>query len=178
MLLNSHLLNIMKQLLNLTVETCGSISIIDDKNVYLELQTTGKELPDKCTHLFYRPHIFHTHVLKNKSYPSTQDIIKVMKKHEIVSSLIVTHWGIWEICCPIKMKINEKDETNVRLFIQKQLNRLHSKKLDESLIYNVITTLETQYNKNFDFGFSIKFKNWTTLDKYNYMQSECKSKTK
>lgn len=164
----------MKQLLNISTETCGSVNITPNNNVYLELQTTGTETPEKCSYVFYRPHIFHTHVLKNKSYPSPDDILKVVKRHEIVSSLVVTHWGIWEICCPIKMKINEKSELGMKTYIQKQVNRMYNKSLDEKLINDIIENLENQYNKNFDFGFTIKFQSWSKLDNDDKFKTKCK----
>lgn len=41
--------------------------------------------------------IWHTHGLKHKSYPSVEDIMKVVVNDEITQSYIFTQWGIWKL---------------------------------------------------------------------------------
>ena len=42
--------------------------------------------------------LFHSHPISSYSYPSVEDILLVIKKHDIVKrSIIATKWGIWDI---------------------------------------------------------------------------------
>jgi len=51
-----------------------------------------------CSHVVYSRHLFHSHPRRSRSYPSGEDIIKVLKHWDkIVNSVIATKWGIWVI---------------------------------------------------------------------------------
>ena len=51
-----------------------------------------------CSHQEYSSNILHTHPLSSYAYPSTEDVIKVIKKYgKVVNSLIGTKWGIWVV---------------------------------------------------------------------------------
>lgn len=51
-----------------------------------------------CSHGEYSSNILHTHPPSSYSYPSTEDIMKVIKKYgKIINSLIGTKWGVWVI---------------------------------------------------------------------------------
>lgn len=43
------------------------------------------------------PFIFHSHPMHLRSYPSPEDLIKVLSHREIRASLIGTRWGLWII---------------------------------------------------------------------------------
>lgn len=43
------------------------------------------------------PYLFHSHPIKSKSYPSNEDIIKLLRHDYIKISVIATRWGIYVI---------------------------------------------------------------------------------
>jgi hypothetical protein len=56
---------------------------------------TGKKR-NTCQHVEYDRVIWHSHPYTAKSYPSAEDVIKIMKNN-IYISIIFTRWGIWQL---------------------------------------------------------------------------------
>uniref|UniRef100_A0A6C0HD88 Uncharacterized protein n=1 Tax=viral metagenome TaxID=1070528 RepID=A0A6C0HD88_9ZZZZ len=52
--------------------------------------------------------LYHSHPFSSRSYPSTEDIVKVLK-YDFKVSIIATRWGIYTIKNPIKQKIKEDE---------------------------------------------------------------------
>lgn len=51
-----------------------------------------------CSHVEYSSNILHTHPQSSYAYPSTEDILKVIKHHgKIKNSFIGTKWGMWVV---------------------------------------------------------------------------------
>lgn len=57
-----------------------------------------KKFRGTCNYKNLSSNILHTHPISSYAYPSTEDIMKVLKHHGIIiNSLIATKWGIWVI---------------------------------------------------------------------------------
>jgi len=161
MLLNRQLLNILKQLLHLNVETCGVLKIINNKLV-LEIHTSPTDKNNECIHNYYAEHIFHTHVLANKSYPSAPDIVKVLKNSKIVTSLVVCHWGIWEICSLKKQLFTPSEQEHIVQRISHMLHPIREYKTFDGNVARYIKDIEEKYSM---FGLRIKFMSWADVGK-------------
>jgi len=79
-----------------------------------------------CRHQGYTSNILHTHPPSSYSYPSTEDIIKVIKHHgKIVNSLIGTKWGIWVMSNTTSSNIySPSQEVNISNKIKKYLDTI------------------------------------------------------
>lgn len=94
-----------KNLFDKDVEVCAYLVPYQDSKLKLDNITLGKieeyspgKYRNMCRHRKYTRIIFHTHPLAAYAYPSTEDIIKVMKNHNVIRrSIISTKWGIWDI---------------------------------------------------------------------------------
>ena len=88
---------IIKNYLHLDHEVCGNVDAFGNISdiVYGGL-TDGRK---SCKVNTYSKINFHTHPMHDKSYPSIEDILKVLKKQPIPleSELVVTKWGVWDI---------------------------------------------------------------------------------
>jgi hypothetical protein len=161
MLLNRQLLNILTQLLHLKVETCGVLKLVNGK-VVLEIHTSQTDKNNECLHNYYAEHIFHTHVLSNKSYPSAPDIVKVLKNSKIVTSLIICHWGIWEICSLKKQLFTPSEQEYIVHTISKMLYPIREYKNFDGNVARYIQDIEDKYKV---FGLRIKFTSWSDIGK-------------
>lgn len=84
------------------VEVCGFI--VDRK--HLRIDVRGDR--NSCQHSQYAPHVFHTHPLRSGSYPSSSDIIKLLKLRKYPEvGVIFTQWGVWEFSCHKKQALSE-----------------------------------------------------------------------
>ena len=79
-----------------------------------------------CQHEKYARIIWHTHPSLAHSYPSKEDIFKVLK-HGIEKSVIFTRWGIWQIIFPGKIELNWKNEAKKINEFEKKLYK-HTEK--------------------------------------------------
>jgi|SRR3989304_2551058 len=79
--------------LSIEYEVCGYLK---SSNHYLNIYTENKGQKGECESR-YRKYMWHTHPSVSKAYPSATDIIKVIKNEVIITSIIFTVWGIWEI---------------------------------------------------------------------------------
>lgn len=59
---------------------------------------TIRKFRGTCNYKNLSSNILHTHPVSSYAYPSTEDVMKVLKHYgTIVNSLIATKWGIWVI---------------------------------------------------------------------------------
>ena len=124
---------------------------------------------NNCQTRKYKKMIYHTHPFVSKSYPSMEDILKIIKmKNKIIKvSIIFTRWGIWELNCNKKsdnipkeiiIKVNEQ-LTNI---YQSQNNgkcELRSKSLLQKSINNINKIL-------FIYDFKLYFSEWDFQNDY------------
>lgn len=161
MLINKQITEIFKLLLNLPIETCGIIKFDNDVPV-LEIHVSKHNTKNNCVHKYYGHHIFHTHIHKDESFPSAHDIVKVMKNSSIKTSLISTHWGIWEIISEKKYNFTCDEQAHITKTIEKMLAPLHDYKKYNLHVEKYIQDVETKYN---EFKLHINFQSWNHLDK-------------
>lgn len=181
MILNENLLQVVKSFLNLEFEVCGSIKDHESSSgnkIILEIHSQYKEKTKEedndrshCYHLNYSKYIFHTHPYYSKSYPSASDIIKVLNNSVIISSLIFTKWGIWEIYSDKKMKFSESQKTETKEILNKFLKDIYEKTdggradvVNYDLIEGYIKKMEFFYKK---FGLEINLTPWSRIVNYD-----------
>ena len=87
-----------------TMEYCGffiheePLCLIHDSNqLYTGTSVSLMEKRLSCHLPRYRSIIWHTHPYISKGYPSAEDIVKVLKNANILTSIIFTIWGIWQL---------------------------------------------------------------------------------
>jgi len=68
-------------------------------------------------------YLYHSHPFSSRSYPSAEDIIKVLTNNFKVS-IIATRWGVYTIKNPIKNKIIEEDEEYYKNRILEHVDRI------------------------------------------------------
>jgi len=111
-------------------EVCGSLRREGGDSLVLYVEAYGEEGYRKTCRLGrFSRHIWHTHPYNSKGYPSSEDVIQVVKKHtkvihdnDPVSSVVFTRWGIWEISSVNKLPINFEDRTY--RFLEYNLSRV------------------------------------------------------
>lgn len=162
MLLNKQIIEIFKQLLNLSIETCGLLKLTDKGEPIIEIHLSKFNDKNRCVHTYYKEHIFHTHIHKNESFPSAHDVVKVMKNTTIQSSLIATHWGIWEITCRKKYNFSPDEQNHITKRIEKMLSPLHEYKNYNQHVQKYIDDIQTKYN---EFELCISLHTWNQLKK-------------
>lgn len=113
------------ELMELKVEACGFL-LLEDNILYIDSISNDTDKKDRasCTLSKYTEIIWHTHPFNHKSYPSTEDVLKILKlrKDNLPKiSLIFTTWGIWQLYA------GKKDYITINLdkYIQKELDRLY-----------------------------------------------------
>lgn len=164
------------ELMELKVEACGFL-LFDDKELdnilYIDSisndASASNEKRASCTLSKYTEIIWHTHPFNHKSYPSTEDILKILKirKDNLPKiSLIFTNWGIWQLYA------GKKDYIIINLdkYIQKELDRLYfntqkGRAKFDLLIQNQIDT----FIKNIEelcekYELHIKFTSWKEVE--------------
>lgn len=162
MLLNTQILELFKQLLNLSIETCGIIKYDGSGEPIIEIHTSQHNTKNRCVHKYYGLHLFHTHIHKDESFPSAHDIVKVMKNASIKTSLIISHWGIWEIISERKYLFKPDEQKHITNTMEKMLSPLHNYKCYNLHVEKYIQDIETKY---IDFKLHINFHSWTHLNK-------------
>ena len=86
------------------LKTNGNMYYFDKNTISKGQQQQGRNM---CEYRGpYAECIFHSHPYISRSYPSREDILKVMKRKEIKCSIISTRWGIYTI----KLTNNSYDE--------------------------------------------------------------------
>ena len=172
-----------RELLSKHVEVCGNFSEINGSGgkKYLQVVTNvlgtnkqnrttvknSKTIRHSCQHKVYSKYIWHTHPTVAKSYPSSEDIIKVVKSRtskEIINvSIIFTEWGIWVIRAVKKsqqlsqyLKAKLKEPGNIIYNITKSSKNIAPLKHIKCYISNVEAIVEAECNAKI----KIKFHKW------------------
>ena len=111
-----------------------------------------KSTRDSCTLPYYSDYIWHTHVIGSKSYPSAEDILKILKKRKqpIRLQLIFSEWGIWETSATAVREFNDIN-TEVKVIekisedLYNRTERGRSKNINEEALQKFIKKLTTRY---------------------------------
>jgi len=151
-------------------EVCGFLKS-NKKDNYLELDEQENISTDytrnNCQTRRYKKLIYHTHPFVSKSYPSMEDIFKIIKNKIIKVSIIFTRWGIWELHCNKKsnnipkdiiIKVNEQ-LTNIYQSQNNGRGELRSKSLLQKSINNINKIL-------FIYDFKLYFSEWDFQNDY------------
>lgn len=164
--------------LELDHEVCGfiergdtnSLKVNEQENILLLIKADRKS----CQTTGYSEIYYHTHPNNSKFYPSHEDIIKVMKKNEIMSSIIFTKYGIWEIV----RKNRDMYFNNLSMDEQKYLEKKIRKTLDKiyfknkegrhlrnlSFIHRIMRYLEELLKDDYSIDISIHFTLWSNTN--------------
>lgn len=111
-----------KLLLEKDTEDCG---YIEDSKIISDIKEAGKK---SCIQNIYKEYIWHTHPKYNIGYPSGEDIVKILKFRNLnipKTSLIFTSWGIWEISAENKIKLSQKNISEIIESVNKFYNHLY-----------------------------------------------------
>jgi hypothetical protein len=107
--------------LTLHYEVCGFVLPTSSGEVSIEIKGQGDPASSRpnCILPHYTNYIWHTHIYGSKSYPSAEDILKVMKKRkrdyqQIKAEIIFTPWGIWENSCSVFEYFSKSDILHTR----------------------------------------------------------------
>jgi hypothetical protein len=153
-------------------EVCGFLKSNKTDN-YLELDEQENISRDysrnSCQTRKSKKMIYHTHPFVSKSYPSIEDIFKIVKmKNKIIKvSIIFTRWGIWELICNKKIEkipkeiINKVNDqlTNIYENQNNGKGELRSKSLLQKSINNINKIL-------FIYDFKMYFSEWDFQNDY------------
>jgi hypothetical protein len=77
-------------------------------------QGNGPDGRPLCHFDSFSNYIWHTHPRVVPAHPSAEDIMMVCIPNPIVSSIIITPWGVWEIHAGNKQNIPERDRANMK----------------------------------------------------------------
>jgi len=152
-------------------EICGFLKS-NRENKYLELDEQENISTDftrkSCQTRKYKM-IYHTHPLSSKSYPSSEDIFKIVKlKNKIIKiSVIFTRWGIWELYCNKKSDIitdNIKHNVKQQLTnIYHQQNGAREELRSKSLLNKAINNINMILS---EYDFKMYFSEWNFENDY------------
>lgn len=95
MKLNAEARQFLQDVLIFPLEICGSMEKKNGEYVIKEY-TQGSNIPRQhCNYSILSRVVFHTHPLSSKSYPSIEDLAKVVKYPQVKVWLLACKWGIW-----------------------------------------------------------------------------------
>lgn len=103
-----------KKLLTHDYEICGNFDNINgDLVVNKALCQKGYAIKGRtaCHWKIISQYIWHTHPNNAKSYPSAEDVLKILKNPVIKISIIFTKWGIWILKCDKYFEILNNSST-------------------------------------------------------------------
>lgn len=158
---------------NFDREVCGNFKITESclSNIK-QLETTGKQ--STCQHKVYTPVIWHTHSYLSKSYPSHQDILKIIKNKAISTSVIFTKWGIWILFFPYYLenvnnpyiyKLYCEEIDKVSYFLYKDTENGRVDIIDSELTRNAINKYIKDIQNMFNNKLDIVFDSWNDIYK-------------
>ena len=162
----------LKTLLSLPVETCGYV----DSNLRPVVDGVSNTEGNRklCTNNRYYKIIWHTHPNDIQSYPSTEDIIKILKPRRDGNpqvSLIITKWGIWKLWAGKKNPVDNKlikilDYSYSGLYHVTEKGRGELNHTSGHYIQSYIDELKYTLQK---YNFDIRLTPWNSIryDKYN-----------
>ena len=192
-------ISVVHTLLGEDLETCGflypSKEITESSDLHpnyliLYIDQIGEEKDGRsiCRHSKYTEYIFHTHPKFSKGYPSSHDILKVIKRRGNPSSgtsfyprvsVIFSAWGIWEITARKKRDlatdprielwaidiINEEFEPVYRL-TEKGRGKLTGESYRE--IREAIHNIENILNRKLKCDLRVIFTTWGEVENKGY----------
>jgi hypothetical protein len=131
----------------------------------------------KANNIDKLPYYFHTHPVKSRSYPSSEDILSLLKHpYKYRVSIIATRWGIYilrqsdySLNNPLKYNIEymKKEVSNIIRWIGKIendkgfKNNIYEKELTEDELNEINKNINDLINLTY---LKIKFVKWSLLD--------------
>lgn len=170
MILSENDINAGKILVSqIKVEVCGFLlEKTNGVQLYVDnIGSTDSYNRGLCSLSTYTKYIWHTHPDKLISYPSPEDIFKVIKKRKYpVISVIFTKWGIWYLQSDKKVILNSDllgyldrkiQKISAKLYYKTEKGRGVFNKQDiNNFIKNIQELLYTKLNINY----KIQFESW------------------
>lgn len=177
-------LKVVKELMRIDAETCGNLLKSDELDRYnvesklnsgellLFLETVGEKY--MCQSKTYASYHWHTHQIGSSGSISAEDILIPIRKRPIVTCLVFTIWGIWELHCRLKYDLSDEQtidlrEKYVRPICNAIINHTGSGQLDprqSHAVQHYVKELNTVLN-SFNIRFSCSFTDWRDI-KHNY----------
>lgn len=133
-----------------------------------------------CRHRGYTKYVWHTHPKGLIAYPSTEDIMNILKWHlgnDIhnfpVTHLVFSNWGIWEVHSAKKFQMDSHWIKFLYETIKPVIDKLWYIS-DKGLVYTddvrphidaVIREIKTRVNKDREFNLQIAFTPWSDVRK-------------
>jgi hypothetical protein len=169
-------------------EMCGQLKKNQENELKINNIESGNMRADKsgdmrhscqASNIDNLPYYFHTHPFESRSYPSSEDILKLLKRpHKYIVSIIATRWGIYILRqSEQSLKNPLKDETN-QITTKKKISDIirwigqieNNKGYKNNNYERELTTVElNEINKNITnlinlTYLKIKFCTWSSLD--------------
>lgn len=174
------------ELLKSRVETCGVFLEHEDQKLQPYIDSVGSEEGKRpmCVMKRFKDYIWHTHPLGHKAYPSAEDIQRVLKKRPrgvvIISSIIFTSWGIWELHSDKTAELPDEwlryytkiiNEDFAPLYHITNSGRTNLTENSLVFLYSAVDAIEKEINEN-KFGFSMRFTPWENIEHSYFMEFE------
>ena len=176
------LLYIQQNLLQKATEVCGNIMELEGRGVLVDVvdgtidANTRRPL---CKPLKVKNVYFHTHPITSKAYPSSEDILTVMKvkPFQIKKYLIFTAWGIWVLSSSKKddfssaektaMTLKKLNEFGEELYRNTKRGRMELTPKNSDRLFEDIENYIRQITEEFrELGLSIEFYFWDIPEFY------------
>lgn len=178
------------KMLSKNIEMCGLLIQSGKPSKYTEffpyVDAVGQESKDgknMCINPRYGYYIWHTHSFTMKGYPSTEDILKIIKLRnlpfQIKASFIFTSWGIWELSTYGKVKLSKE----MKNYLLNKLNpvwygiyQISNKGRNlppraNQFVQGIITQITTYLNQKFNranLDLKIYFTPWNNIGNKGY----------
>jgi hypothetical protein len=179
---------IQKLILDKDYESCGILLEKFDHKLKLFIDNYGLSYSPthraSCMLKRYSRYIWHTHPHTSKAYPSWEDIITVIKHHNINDknsntkfwpevSLIFTFWGIWDVRCKNKTKMTEKYQKYIEQVHNYCVKKLYKETkgrqaIDSTDLPDEFSNCINRKLESFSPFFQLKFTPWKDI-KNDYM---------
>ncbi len=168
------LLPLFEDMLKLEYEICGVLKLDETGKIKeIDIQSIGGTDFFACQHTSYAKYIFHTHPHAAKSYPSAEDIVKVLKNRNIAISVIFSQWGIWTIHSKRKAETSEKQKKEQVDILNKLLaplyfatNKGRATSVSAPLVHKLIRPVMERYS---EFGLDIVLTPWSEADSFKIL---------
>lgn len=170
------LLYIQRELLTKPTEVCGNIMEIEGRAVLVDVSEgtfDGVSKRPICKPIKVSRMYFHTHPVTSKAYPSSEDILTVMKrkKFQVEKYIVFTSWGIWVMSSRKKDDFSSQEKTALslkkldkilgQLFRNTQRGRLEITPENKETLFENIEIFVRQVSEEFrKFELSIEFYFW------------------
>lgn len=153
----------------LDYEVCANIIINNDRIIFQLINyTNGKIIKNNergvCQHKNYSNIIYHSHPTKTYSYPSNEDIIKIVRNEFIINySIIATKWGIWQMSLNNDFnKLNKKYEIEIIDYVHIIFGKIYNNIRNHSILKNEIEYINDNLKLiNKELKINIEFAPWS-----------------